>query len=314
MSGSIRKDPAWKYSCEIEVPPSKDGSKKGYKYLKCNFCNKEFKGGVKRMKEHLACTRKNAAACTILMPNDVKSEIIAYMKEFERTKHAAQQTMEEMVDSGSYFSNHSRATTPVETLNTRSVRGPMDHFMVNNGDDEKNELIEDLDDSKTTQMTPTSAKEMRNQVCLDIGRFFFENGIPFNAVRSPSFINMCRSLGNYGRGFKPPSMHELRNWILDEEEKTTSTIVDGIKDTWKQTGVSILSDGWSDMRNRSLINFLVNNPHGTVFLKSVDASDCVKDAQKLFELLDEIVEEVGEDNVIRWSLIMQVHTRQRDVC
>lgn len=90
----------------------------------------------------------------------------------------------------------------------------------------------------------------------------------------------------------------MRTWILKEEEKSTSEIVNEIKATWKQTGVSLLSDGWSDMRNRSLINFLVNNPHGTVFLKTVDASDCVKDAQKLFELLDGVIEEIGEDNVI----------------
>ena len=41
-----------------------------------------------------------------------------------------------------------------------------------------------------------------------------------------------------------------------------------------------------------MINFLVNNPHTTVFLKSIDASDAVKDATKLFNLLDLVVEEV----------------------
>ncbi|KAK2652713.1 hypothetical protein Ddye_012569 [Dipteronia dyeriana] len=40
-------------------------------------------------------------------------------------------------------------------------------------------------------------------------------------------------------------------------------------------------------------------PYGTVFLKLVDASDVVKDATLLFELLDSVVEEVGEDLVIQ---------------
>lgn len=93
--------------------------------------------------------------------------------------------------------------------------------------------------------------------------------------------------------------YELSTWILKEEVETTNKIVDEIKATWKKTGVSLLSDGWSDMRNRSLINFLVNNQHGTVFLKTIDASDCVKDAQKLFELLDEVIEEIGEDVVVQ---------------
>ncbi|XP_022031007.1 uncharacterized protein LOC110931946 [Helianthus annuus] len=53
------------------------------------------------------------------------------------------------------------------------------------------------------------------------------------------------------------------------------------------------------MRNRSLINFLVNNQYGTVFLKTVDASNCVKDAEKIFELLDGVIEEIGEDIVVQ---------------
>ena len=60
-----------------------------------------------------------------------------------------------------------------------------------------------------------------------------------------------------------------------------------------------MSDGWKDMRGRQLINFLVNNPFGTIFLKSVDVSDVVKDANLLFKMLDDVVEEVGEDIVIQ---------------
>ncbi|KAK2651670.1 hypothetical protein Ddye_011526 [Dipteronia dyeriana] len=63
--------------------------------------------------------------------------------------------------------------------------------------------------------------------------------------------------------------------------------------------LSILSDGWSDTRNRGLINILVNNPHGTIFLKSIDASDRVKDAEYLFTLLDGVVEEIEERLVVQ---------------
>ncbi|TXG61019.1 hypothetical protein EZV62_012382 [Acer yangbiense] len=45
-------------------------------------------------------------------------------------------------------------------------------------------------------------------------------------------------------------------------------------------------------------NFLVNNLKGTMFLKSIDASDAIKDATLLFNLLDSVVEEVGEDLVV----------------
>ncbi|XP_028806378.1 uncharacterized protein LOC114761216 [Neltuma alba] len=60
-----------------------------------------------------------------------------------------------------------------------------------------------------------------------------------------------------------------------------------------------MCDGWTNGKRRSLTNFLVNSPGGTVFLKSVDTSSVIKDAKQLFELLDNIVEEIGEDNVVQ---------------
>lgn len=76
-------------------------------------------------------------------------------------------------------------------------------------------------------------------------------------------------------------------------------IVSDMKKTWNATRVSIISDGWKDTRRKSLINFLVNNPQGTVFLKCVDALNAVKDANMLFKLLDDVVEEVGKDKVVQ---------------
>ncbi|XP_062089765.1 uncharacterized protein LOC133796311 [Humulus lupulus] len=127
--------------------------------------------------------------------------------------------------------------------------------------------------AEPTQITPKNAKEMRNKVCMDIGRCFFENALPFHLAKSLSFINMCRSIGNYGRGLKSPSMYELRTWILKEEIKTTDAIVEDVKKTWPQTGVSIMSDGWSDIRNRN--------------------------AKRLFKMLGDVIEEIGEHLVIQ---------------
>ncbi|KAK2658374.1 hypothetical protein Ddye_004907 [Dipteronia dyeriana] len=86
---------------------------------------------------------------------------------------------------------------------------------------------------------------------------------------------------------------------LTGRRQKTQAIVDEVKKTWSKTGVSIMSDGWKDMRGRHLINFLVNNPYGTVFLKSVDASDAIKDAILLFNLMDYLIEEVGDDIVVQ---------------
>ena len=61
-----------------------------------------------------------------------------------------------------------------------------------------------------------------------------------------------------------------------------------------------MSDGWRDeVMQKDIINFLVNYPRGSFFMKSMDVSEVSKDANLLFGILDDMVEEVGEENVIR---------------
>jgi hypothetical protein len=102
-----------------------------------------------------------------------------------------------------------------------------------------------------------------------------------------------------GRGFKGPSMHDLRGSLLQKEVESIEEYLIDYKVSWVKTGCTIMSDGWSDGKNRTIINFLVSCPQGTMFLRSVDASDRVKDANLLFELLDEVVMEVGVENVVQ---------------
>ncbi|GAB2299395.1 hypothetical protein Dimus_038560 [Dionaea muscipula] len=53
-------------------------------------------------------------------------------------------------------------------------------------------------------------------------------------------------------------------------------------------------------KRRTICNFLVNSPEGTIFLSSIDASDIIsKTADKIFEMLDAIVVKVGEENVVQ---------------
>jgi len=81
--------------------------------------------------------------------------------------------------------------------------------------------------------------------------------------------------------------------------ESTDKSIEEIKKTWAQTEVTIMSDGWSEIKYRSLINILINNLYGTVFLRSIEASDQVKDVEFIFGLLDSIIEKVGEHLVVQ---------------
>ena len=60
-----------------------------------------------------------------------------------------------------------------------------------------------------------------------------------------------------------------------------------------------MTNGRTNKTRRTIINFMVNNKKGIVFPKSIDASAISKTVEKVFEMMNDIVEEVGEDNVVQ---------------
>ncbi|RWR94936.1 zinc finger protein [Cinnamomum micranthum f. kanehirae] len=61
-----------------------------------------------------------------------------------------------------------------------------------------------------------------------------------------------------------------------------------------------MADGWTNERQRTLINFLVYCPKGVMFPKSVDASPIIKNSDALFKFFDEIVLLLGPNNIVQF--------------
>ncbi|XP_065865459.1 uncharacterized protein [Euphorbia lathyris] len=175
------------------------------------------------------------------------------------------------------------------------LKGPMDVFFT--PDAEKA-----LKDRKLRQTTinETCKKELRAKACADFARWMYDVAIPFNAVKYPSFPVMIESIGQYGVGMKPPSIHEVRLPLLRQEVKKVKVGMRSYEEEWEKHGCSIMADGWTYKRQRTLINFLVNSHKGTVFIKFVDASDYSKTGEKLYELFDRMVLKIGEKNVVQF--------------
>jgi hypothetical protein len=74
--------------------------------------------------------------------------------------------------------------------------------------------------------------------------------------------------------------------------------VETYREIWKKTGCTLMADGWTDQKRRTLINFLVYCPKGTVFLKTVDVSDVSETAKLLYQLFREVVLYVGVENIV----------------
>ena len=83
---------------------------------------------------------------------------------------------------------------------------------------------------------------------------------------------MVDAIAGVGPRYNGPSYNALRGKDLDEMLRYVKAQLESIKSSWEFTGCTILSDGWTDQRSRTIINFLVACPKGTMFLKSIGAS------------------------------------------
>ncbi|RVW23767.1 hypothetical protein CK203_097587 [Vitis vinifera] len=163
-------------------------------------------------------------------------------------------------------------------------KGPMDHFFTPNAE----MVVQNQRSGKMNQTTINDAykKEARERACTLITRWMYEAAIPFNAVTYPSFQPMIEAIGQYGVGMKGPTFHEVRVTNLKKELALTKDLMKDHMVEWGKNGCSIMSDGWTDRKERTLVNFLVNCSKGTMFMQSIDASSMIKTEKKMFELLD----------------------------
>ncbi|XP_050908071.1 uncharacterized protein LOC127121659 [Lathyrus oleraceus] len=153
--------------------------------------------------------------------------------------------------------------------------------------------------TKDKSLNDACDKEARARTVQYIARFVYTCGIAFNVANAKAFKLMLEAVGSYGPHLKLPSFHELRVPLLQKELEYTKDLLKNHKVQKNKYGCSIMSDGWTDRKGRTLINFLANCPAGTMFVKSVDASNYAKTGDKLAELLDTFVEEMGEQNVVQ---------------
>ncbi|KAL0854044.1 hypothetical protein Bca101_059196 [Brassica carinata] len=178
--------------------------------------------------------------------------------------------------------------------NLKKGKGPMDRFVSPTPPD----VLKGRKDRK--DIFGVCDKELRDNACSAIAKWFYDAAIPFNAANYDSFREAIELVAQYGFGFKTPSMYELRVPLLIKEVKEVEEQLVEHKAEWVAKGCSIMSDGCRvSVVQKNIFNFLVNSPKGSVFIKSVDVSEAVKDANLLFSMLDRMVDEVGEANVVQ---------------
>jgi hypothetical protein len=68
-----------------------------------------------------------------------------------------------------------------------------------------------------------------------------------------------------GLGYKGPNLHAICGYYMTKAVDEVKIYVESYQEIWKKTGYTLMADGWTDQKRRTLINFLVYCPKGTVF-------------------------------------------------
>ena len=115
-------------------------------------------------------------------------------------------------------------------------------------------------------------KEVVSRANMVAGRFFYDACILTNVVNSFYFKSMLDVISAIGSGYKGPNYHQLWVNLLKDANKEVRLFVDSYCAIWEKVGYTIIGDGWTDNRQRTLINFFVHCLKGISFVKFVDTS------------------------------------------
>ncbi|KAG6508125.1 hypothetical protein ZIOFF_033487 [Zingiber officinale] len=140
----------------------------------------------------------------------------------------------------------------------------------------------------------------RDELHSEIARLFYTGGLSFNIVRNPHYVRAF-SLATQRTisGYLPPGYNLLRTTLLQKEKAHIGKLLEPTKAAWKQKGVSICSDGWSDVQRRPQINIMAVCESGPMFLKAINCEGEYKDKTFISKLLINAINEVGHQNVVQ---------------
>ncbi|XP_056687242.1 uncharacterized protein [Spinacia oleracea] len=264
----------------------------------CKYCGKVAKGGINRLKQHLAGGYRNITECK-KCPEHVREEIIEFMAQKKNARETIDMTHEhdmtdfddedEMLMGTEPTGKRKQNSTPTSNAKRAKQVGPMDAFFKSPSQST----------AKQKTLNESYKKEQRKKACAEFSKWMYDAGIAFNALNYPSFKVAIDCITRAGIGMKPPSAYEARVPFLKQEVENTNEKMRNHRQEWLKTGCSVMSDGWTDRCGRTIINFLVNCSKGSMFLESIDASSYSKTGDKLFMLLSKVVEQVGESNVVQ---------------
>ncbi|KAG5542097.1 hypothetical protein RHGRI_021826 [Rhododendron griersonianum] len=118
-------------------------------------------------------------------------------------------------------------------------------------------------------------------------------------MRSPLWADMVAAINTAPKGYNSPNYEKVRTTLLDKEQNKVRHDLNPLMQDWSTHGVSIMSDGWSNIKNQQLINIMAVFGGKAIFINGHDVSSVEKNATNIAKLLFKAIDYVGPSNVIQ---------------
>ncbi|XP_057865208.1 uncharacterized protein LOC131072922 [Cryptomeria japonica] len=306
-------DRAWRYAYEGPDPGT----------MICIKCEKILHGGINRLKYHFAGIDKHDARECIGTTDEIKREMNAVLADGEEKKLQRERAKLAM---RSAIANSQGASIDIEEEEEEALQGilgsrrgprirkPNTTLPIASASSSRVPSIA-ASPSRTQSIgsyfvprnTPRAQpsleasgwnREAHEKADIVAADFWYFNNIPFNVADNPYWLNLVTARIVAGKWYKAPSCRDLSERLLRNTVDRAKEVKDQRNEVEK-IWLHHFSDGWTDGKNYTIINFLVVCKDNIVFLKSVDASSKVKNAKTLAGMLEHIVMEVEVENVVQ---------------
>jgi hypothetical protein len=205
--------PLWRYVTKIGKKEKNTG---GSCLWNCNKCKVNFTGSYTRVKAHFLWLEGDNGVhhCKKIDRKDVDG--------FQAEQDAADLAKEE------------RRSGRQKPISKRTNEVPL--------------IVEEI---RKRQNFGTLAKMFdmggRDETDNRVARAIYACGIPFNVVWSPYWQDMLRAVNDAPKGYVGPNFEKVRTILLRKEKLMVEKILEPVRSCWSGNGISIISDGWTDM-------------------------------------------------------------------
>jgi hypothetical protein len=149
----------------------------------------------------------------------------------------------------------------------------------------------DADNNDNNNKVDNNNNNNKKEIDITIARAFYASGIPLATIENPFFIQALQQINSE---YHPPSRKVLSTSLLEKEHKLVFKDIKKLIDNAKY--VCITSDGWTNIHQESIINFMVTTPK-PIFWKALETKENSHTGEYIAQQFNNVIEEIGVSKI-----------------